>query len=618
MHRVQFGEDFELDPAAFQLRRSGQPLKLERIPLEMLLLFTQHQGQLVTREQIVERIWGKTTNLDADNSINGAIRKIRQVLQDDSEHPRFIQTVTGLGYRFIAPIRGTEPPPAAAAAGEPAPAPSRARGWRAPVAALLVLAAAGTVLVFRSVLARTERRAMVAVLPFENLTGDAGQEYFSDGMTEEMITQLGARDPEHLGVIARTSVMRYKKDRPPLDRIAGELGVQYVLEGSVRRDANQVRVTAQLIRATDQTQLWARQFDRRPADLLTLQGEIALAIANEIQSSLGRPPAVGRGDSVQSTHAFDAYDLYLKGEYALNKRMVPDIEQAIRYFQAATVADPTYARAFAALADANTLLVGYTSLPPEPLIADARAAALRALQLDSSLPEAHTALALIVQNYDWDWQTADREFRRAIALNPNYATAHHWYAEHLMWRGRFDDALRESERARQLDPLSLIIAADNGAILYFARRYDEAIAKWRSVLQIEPNFPRAHVIILAYVERGMFAEALADLEVQRPWVSAPVYWSSHTYILGRAGRMVEARVDIDSLLQAARRQPVQGGVIAAAYLALGDKAQALDWLERAYEEHANDITTLKVNPVYDPLRADPRYQRLLERAGLAR
>jgi tetratricopeptide (TPR) repeat protein len=377
-------------------------------------------------------------------------------------------------------------------------------------------------------------------------------------------------------------------------------------------------VTAQLIRVSDQAQMWARQYDRTPADLLTLQGEIAQAIATEIESSLGRPAVAAPSDSLRSAHAFAAYDLYLKGEYALNTRSVPDIERAIRYFKEATATDSTFARAYAALANANALLVGYSAHPPQTMIANARAAALRALQLDPSLPEAHTAYALIVQNHDWDWATADREFRRAIALNPNYATAHHWYAEHLMWLGRFDEALRESERARRLDPLSLIIAADNGAILYFARQYDRAIEKWRSVLQIDPDFPRAHVVVMAYVEKGMFPEAFADLEAQRHLLEAPVYWSTAAFIYGRAGRTPEARVAMDSLLRTAARQPIQAGVIAAAYIGLGDKEHAFEWLEHAYAQHSNDMTTLKVNPIYDPLRGDPRYRRLLERVGRAK
>jgi TolB-like protein/DNA-binding winged helix-turn-helix (wHTH) protein/Flp pilus assembly protein TadD len=616
---IRFGEDFELDADAYELRRAGLTVRLERIPMEILLLFAERRGQLVTREQIVERVWGKDRYLDVDNSINGAIRKIRQVLSDNPEQPRFILTVTGRGYRFIAPVR---PSPGAADAvaddtttGSTRPA-AATYVWLASLGLLAIGFVAAAFIMFRSRSPAPEGRVMVAVLPFDNLTGDRGQEYFSDGLTEEMITQLGSRDPGHLGVIARTSVMHYKGDRAPMEQIVRELGVQYVLEGGVRREANQIRISAQLIRAADQTQLWSRQYDRKTADLLTLQGEIAQAIANEIQSSLGRPTAAG-SDSTPSRPAFAAYDLYLRGMYAFNKRTVPELENAVRYFEGATVADPQYARAYAALADAYALLAGYSNRPPQSLYPKALAAAQRALVLDSSLAEAHTAFALIVQNNELDWQTAEREFRRAIALNPNYATAHHWYAEHLMWRGRFDEALQESERARQLDPLSLIIAADNGFILYCARQYDRAIEKWRSVLAIDPDFPRAHLIEAAYIEKGMVAEARADFDHLRTKPPAPVYWGVVTGLEAASGDTTAAHAALRHLLQAMQREPVAAVYVAGAYVGLGDRDQSIAWLERAYAEHPSEIISLKVEPAWDPLRDDPRFQRLLERMGLA-
>jgi len=313
-------------------------------------------------------------------------------------------------------------------------------------------------------------RTMLAVLPFENLTGDAGQDYFSDGLTEEMIAQLGRLDREHLGVIARTSVMRYKHGQQQLEQIAKELGVQYVLEGSVRRDSDKVRITAQLVQMRDQTRVWARQYDRELSSLLILQGEIAQEIADEIHLALGNDHqriAVDRTRAV-SPSSYETYDLYLKGRYFWNKRTRQGLQQAIEYFQQAVTKDTNYARAYAGLADSYALMTSYGFASPHEFMPKARAAALRALQIDDSLAEAHTSLALITENYDWDWQTAEKEFRRAIELDPNYATAHHWYAEHLTWLGRFPEALRESERARQLDPLSLIIATDYGAILYTA------------------------------------------------------------------------------------------------------------------------------------------------------
>jgi tetratricopeptide (TPR) repeat protein len=392
--------------------------------------------------------------------------------------------------------------------------------------------------------------------------------------------------------------------------------VQYVIEGSVRRDGNSVRVTAQLIQTKDQTHIWARQYNRELSGLLALQGEIAREVADEIQLTLGehKPSAAPPAPPSQN---YAAYDLYLKGQYFFNKRTAEDLKEAVRYFQKATEKSPNYARAYAGLADSYALLAVYSTQPQTELMSKARAAALRALEIDETLPEAHTALALIVQNYDWDWQTSEKEFRRAIELNPNYATAHHWYAEHLMWRGRFDMALQESERARQLDPLSLIIASDNGAILLFSRQYDRAIEKWQSVREMDPDFLRARLIVAAYVEKGRFAEAMADNENLRPKISAPSYWSWRAYIQGRAGQSADARRALQELLKIDHSKPVDPIVIAQAYVGLGDKDQAIAWLEKACEQHSNELTSLKVNPAYDSLRSDSRFQDLLRRVGLA-
>jgi TolB-like protein/DNA-binding winged helix-turn-helix (wHTH) protein/Tfp pilus assembly protein PilF len=638
---VKFGDGFELDFAASRLSRSGRVLKLERIPMEVLLLLVQKRGQPVTREQIAEKIWGKDVHLDTDNSINGAVRKIRQVLKDDSEQPRFIQTITGQGYRFIAPVveAVTEAPREPAPALSVLPGPLQPGAGVAPrwTATLVLTGVAGVVIILVAVVLslrwsqsqarapRSGERTMLAVLPFENLTGDASQSYFSDGMTEEMITQLGSLDPHGLGVIARTSVMHYKNSQESLAQIGRELGVQYVLEGSVRRDANHVRITAQLIEMKDQTHMWARQYDRELKDLLVLQSEIAREISDEIQTSLGERKAVVSPRQSQSQaaplptlspQAYEAYNLYLKGLYFWNRRSVDGFQQAISYFQQATEKDPTYARAFVGLADSYALIGGYSGAPSGEYMDKARAAALRALQLDDSLPEAHAALALIVQNHDYDWQTAEKEFKRAIELNPNDATAHHWYAEHLTWRGRFDEALAESERARQLDPLSLIIAADNGAILYYSRQYDRAIAQFKAVRELDPYFPRSGLITDAYIQKGMFAEALA--ETQKHFLDESAWhYSNEAFIAGRAGRQQEADAALRKLLELNRRQPMDPIVIVQAYLGTRDKDQTIAWLEKAYAQHSNGLTALKVDPAYDPLRSDPRFQNLLARLGLA-
>jgi len=488
--QVRFGDDFELDLRSRKLSRAGRSVKLERIPTDILTLLLEMKGDLVTREQIIERVWGRDVFLDTDNSINGAIRKIRQALRDDPEDPQFIQTVTGCGYRFIAPIAepeaGSSIMPSAGDAALLAPRqstgssdPNYARPVRdtsllslriafVTVAIVLLVALGAYFLVRRSASQATESgRSMLAVLPFENFTGDPAQDYFSDGLTEEMISQLGNLDPAHIGVIARTSVMHYKHSQEPLPRIADELGVQYVIEGSVRRDSSRVRITAQLIQVKDQSHLWARQYDRDLKDLLSLQAEIARAAANEVEFSLnGHRPIHLAPPATDAANHYEAYDLYLKGRFFWNKRTVQGLRQAIDCFQQAIALDPGFARAYAGLADSYALLGGYSDAPQIESMSKARAAALKALELDEKLAEAHTSLALITENFDFDWTAAGKEYRRALELNPNYATAHQWYAEYLSLLGRFDEALAESDQARRLDPLSLVIAADRAAILY--------------------------------------------------------------------------------------------------------------------------------------------------------
>lgn len=624
---IKFGEDFEFDFSARALHRFGRVLKLERIPAEVLAILIEHRGQIVSRERIVEKIWGKDVFLDTDNSINGAIRKIRQVLKDDPEQPRFIQTVTGKGYRFIAPVTDTDVARPVAVPSPPDPvieAPTdRSVRWRWPILAgvVVVIAVLGIYLQRSRSQARApvpNGRLMLAVLPFENLTGDASQDYFSDGMTEEMISQLGDLDPEHVGVIARTSVMHYKHSQEPLDKIARALGVQYVLEGSVRRDADRVRIAAQLIQTKDQTHLWTREYDRELSDLFALQGEIAREIADQIQLTLGHIHETAGPVSQSATFAkaFEAYDLYLKGRYLWNKRTPQELQQAIEYFQQAIDKDPAYARAYAGLAESYALLGGYTGLPPKEFMARAHEAARRALELDEQLPEAHTALAVIAQNYDWDWQTAEKEYRRAIQLDPNYATAHHWYAECLALQGRFDEAFSEIGIARKLDPLSLIIASDYGAILYFSRQYDRAIEQFRSVLEIDPDFPRAHMLAWAYAQKGLFADALADAEKSLGSDDRPWSWAMVAYISGRAGDRSKANAALERLQNLKQHRAVDSLCFTVAYIGVGNNDMALLWLEKAYQEHSNSLTAIKVDPTYDSLRSAPRFQELVRRVGL--
>jgi TolB-like protein/DNA-binding winged helix-turn-helix (wHTH) protein len=626
---LRFGV-FQVNLAARELRKHGVRIRLPGQPFCVLSILLERPGQVVARDEMRDKLWDSATFVDYERSLNSAIRKLRAVLGDSQESPRYIETVPRLGYRFIAPVEevssSSEPPlleqtSSGAAAKVPAlPLFGRHRSLILGIPAILLALAAGYFMWSRARMRPQPpgERLMLAVLPFENLTGDASQDYLSDGLTEEMIAQLGHLDPEHLGVIARTSVMHYKHTTEQAGQIGRELGVQYVLEGSLRRESDRVRVTAQLVQTKDQTHIWSRQYDRELKSLLALQAEIARKTADEIQLALGRGYKLQLTDrKLSSPSSYQAYDLYLKGLYFWNKRTKDGFQQAADYFQQSIANDPNYARPYAGLADTFALMSSWSLVPQAEAIPKARSAALRALQLDDALAEAHTSLALIAEIYDYDWQTAEKEYRRAIQLDPQYATAHQWYAECLSFQGRFTEALEESERARQIDPLSLIIATDHAAILYFARQYDRAIEQFREVLAMEPNFVRAHMVVYPYVEKGMFQEALTETEKWHHGDGSPL-WEVQVYVYARWGKKQQA----ERALEQWKRGSPDGAalsrfVVLEVYVATGRKAEALAFIEKSYREHSNLVTTLKVEPALDPLRGDPRFQELLRRVGLA-
>ena len=629
LNRVYEFGPWQVDPQKLQLRRDGNVVPLPAKAAEILLVMLARSGETVSKDELMRSVWPDSCVEESNLTQN--IFLLRKALGETAQHSSYIITIPGRGYRFVADVNeigdAAAPPPAEDSApplkepiAAPQRSPARKSRWLWLPAAGLVLIALMAAILWRRHQPRPESvpgRVMLAVLPFENLTGDAGQEYFSDGMTEEMIAQLGNLDPEHLGVIARTSVMHYKNSKAPLDQIGRELGVQYVLEGSVRRDADKVRITAQLIQLKDLSHLWSRRYDRELSSTLALQSEIAQEIAGEIQHALGADKFAFTAEPPRrSSPSYEAYDLYVRGRYFWNKRTGDGFEQAINYFQQAIAKDPNYAQAYAGLADSYILLAAYSGAPPAEPLQKARAAATKALQLDEGLAEAHTSLALITENYDWDWPAAEKEYRRAIESNPNYATAWQWYAECLTWLGRFDEALRASERARELDPLSLIIAADNGMIFYYARQYDRAETKLNAVLEMDPNFSRAHSLSDVYIEDGQFAQALDDIEKCKPLFGMNRYWSEMAFMLGRSGRTAEARHAIEELEDLGRRQPVDPSGIAWAWAGLRDKDHTLLWLNKAYAQRSNAMTVLKVEPGYDFLRSDPRFQNLIHRVGL--
>jgi TolB-like protein/DNA-binding winged helix-turn-helix (wHTH) protein/Tfp pilus assembly protein PilF len=651
---LRFGP-FESRPSSRELYRHGLKLKVRPQPLQLLNVLLSCPGQVVTRESLREQLWSSETFVDFEQGLNTAVKELRAVLGDAASHPRYIQTLPKLGYRFIglvdvvarpvSLIRDVNLQPGPGTASQPDGGESSAtekaefveagqeevaetksaRGaWTLIALALIAALAIGGYFYWSRLHRRTQPaagRMMLAVMPFENLTGDASQEYFSDGLTEEMIAQMGHTDPQHLGVIARTSVMQYKHTKEQVDQIGRELGVQYVLEGSVRRDADKMRITAQLIQTKDQSHVWSHQYDRAPGSLLSLQGEIAQEISDAIQLTIGnhRPPQTAFAASSPAPKSYEAYDLYLQGRYFWNKRTVDGFHRSVDCFEQAIGKDPGYARAYAGLADSYALMAAYYIAPQNELIPKARAAALKALELDGNLAEAHASLAVIARNYDWDWQTAEKEFRRATTLDPNYATGHQWYAEHLAFSGRFEESREEMRRARQLDPLSLIIQTDDAVGLYFARQYDRAIAQFRAVGAMEPDFPRIHMVTLAYVQQGRFSEALGDVETwphqsdkDLVWI-----WRERAYIYGRAGQLEQARHEMEEVLHYSRSHPLDPMIFVTPYVGIGDKDQAFASLEKSVAAHSPALVTLRVEPAFDPLRSDSRFDDLLRRVGLA-
>lgn len=460
-------------------------------------------------------------------------------------------------------------------------------------------------------------KIMLAVLPFNNLSGDPNQEYFSDGLTEETISRLGNLQPERLGVIARTSVMRYKDTKKAIDEIGRELGVNYLLEGSVRRAADRVRVTAQLIQLSDQTHLWADNYEKPIKDVFAVQAEVADKVAASLALKLlpDRRAALTQPGTANS----DAYEAYLQGLFHYSKWTGEEIRESIKSFSLAVEKDPGYGLGYAGLAKSYNALSAFAPVAPKEAFPKAKAAALKAIELDESLAEAHSALAWTLATHEWNWSGAENEFKRAIGLNPNSAESHSMYGWFLAWLARFEEALTEARRARELDPLSIIPIRRVGAILNIARRYDQALSEWRRALEIDPNYLLVTVDLgRAYVRKGMYKEGIMQLEKANALLKgAPggsavgEGWLGNAYAL--AGRKIEALKIADLLKERAKRMYVSPLNIAMIYTGLGEKDQAFQWLQKAFEVRDYDMILLKVHPIWDPLRSDARFQDLLRR-----
>jgi TolB-like protein/DNA-binding winged helix-turn-helix (wHTH) protein/lipoprotein NlpI len=611
---VRFGI-FQLDLKARELHKAGVKVKLQEQPFRVLALLVEHADQVVTREELQQRIWPTDVYVTFDQGLNNAIKKVRDALGDSADNPRFVETVARHGYRFVAPV-STLP-------GGPPEGPSRVdrsilrRTLLLSLIAACLLAALGYWAWHRATIAarRASERAVLAVLPFDNLSHDPDQEFLSDGLTEEMIAQLGKLNPKLLNVIARGSVVRYKNSSLTTNQIGRELNADYLLQGSVRRESGRVRITVQLIQVRDQTDVWTESYDRELKDILALQDSVARMIADQIRVTL----TADQQSRLATPRTIDpeAYEAYLKGRYYWNKRTADAMQKASIYFQQAVTRDPAYGAAYSGLADCNSGLTWHGFTSPARSLPRAEAAARKAIEIDPQSAEGHASLALVL-HHRWDWEGAEAEFKRALQLDSQYANAHHWYGDYLSERGRHEEALLEAKQALKLDPLNLMTNTWAALRYYLAHNYDAATEQGRNAVELDPNFAAAHLVLgEAYVQTGRYEEALAELQTAaRLSGNSPLYLAQVGVANAAAGRRAEALRIIAQLQNISGEQYVSPYGLAQIYAALSDKEQTFKWLQTAYDDRAVWMSYLAVDPAFDRFRSDQRFQDLLRHIGL--
>jgi len=562
---VRFGP-YDVDLRTGELRKKGFKVRLQDKPFQILAALLERPGELVTRDELQRRLWPGDTFVDFDNGLNTALNKLRESLGDSAGEPQYIETFPRRGYRFMAPVSKTG----------------------------------------------KNRATMLAVLPFENLSGDQEQEYFSDGLTEEMITQLARLNPDRLSVIARTSSLRYKKTTKGISKIARELNVDWILEGSVRSAAERVRITAQLVRTADESHLWAQNYDRDVRDILAVQSEVALAIAAEINLRLS-PDARSRSKEIKQVNP-EAHRACLMGCYHLAKFNREGITKGIEYLLQSIEIDPNYAPPYDDLAFAYLISSGWL-LPPGEAMMRAKEAATQGLKIDESLAEAHASLGIVHLRYDWDWAAAEKQCKRAMELNAGSARSQAFYGWYLAAMGRFEEAIEKEQRALELDPISPEVSTLLGHVLYLARRHDQAVEQLHHTIELDPNYWFAHVVLgLALQQQGKLSEAID--EFQRAKGEEPV--SPETMgalgqayaVAGESKNAVKILEELDKWSKRYYVSPFHRGRI---YAALGQKDEAFAWFETAYQERSFYLSWFKVEPELDPLRSDPRFKSLLWR-----
>ena len=580
---LRFGV-FELDTRAGELHKRGVKLRLQGQPLQVLEILLRRAGDVVAREELRAQLWTSDTFVDFEHSLHNAIARLRDVLGDSATAPRYIQTLPRRGYKFLATVEAVESD--ASTAGQlqaTGPDPKNIRS--------------------------------LSVLPLADLSGDPAQGYFADGMTEALITSLAKI--EKLRVISRTSVMQYRGTRKSLPRIARELNVDAVLEGSVLRSGERIRITAQLIHAPSDQHLWAESYERDFRDVLSLQDEIARQIAGQVRIML-TPEEQARLEGARPVDP-QAHELLLKGRYHRNKRTEESVKKALTYFDHAIAIDSTWAEAYVGVADCYNMLGYYCALSPQEAYSKSESASQKALQLDPSRAEAHAALGVVKRDYEWDWSGAEQRFQRAIELNPGCVEAYHWRGTLFGMQHRHAEALRDKEKALSMDPLSVIFRTDVGRLYYFERRYDAALEHYQAALEMDPHFFFVHIVLAqAYLQKGMFKPALSALR------TAARLSNDSTFALARlaqgyaiAGEQEKARSLLKRLHGMTARKYVAPFEIALIHVALKDYDEAFSWLQKAFDQRAIWLGYLQVEPQLDPVRNDRRFQELVMRVGFA-
>jgi TolB-like protein/DNA-binding winged helix-turn-helix (wHTH) protein/Tfp pilus assembly protein PilF len=645
---VRFGV-FEADMEAGELRKHGLRLKLSEQPFQILAMLVARPGEVVSREVLRERLWPSDTFVDFDHGLNNAVMRLREVLGDSSDHPRFIETLPRRGYRFIAPVElkntASENPAQEATAVEKMAGASdisgengtgnsaalldagparHSRRFSLPRIAMLAAAVlAGSALVsgitvhyvkgVNASKGKANRSSSLVVLPLENLSGDREQDYFADGMTDDLIANLAKI--HSLRVISRSTAMAYKGTHKPLPQIATELNVDAVVEGTVMRVGNRVRITAELVQVSTDQHLWADTYESPIGDVLALQNRVSSAIVDQIRINLTKEDKerLAQKPSVSP----EAYEDYLKGRYYWNKRSGDGFEKAIGYFEEATRKDPQYALAYAGLADCYGIIGAtiYGRLPASEAAPKAKAAAIRALEIDPSLAAAETSLATAKFNYDWDWVGAAEGFKKAMQLDPSYSTAYQRYSLYLSAMGKFDDSFEQIKKARELEPLSISINTSLGWRLYLAREYDRSIAQLRDTLEMDPAYEWAHLILgQAYEQKGQFGLAIEELQKAVELShSSPLTISALAHAEALSGNHAGANKLLVQMEELSKKQYVSPYYVAIVYLGLGKNEAAMNWMEKAYADRSNGLVFLKVEPELDPLRTNPRFVMLQNR-----